>query len=244
MTINNDLMELVNGCGVAKDADTSKVPVAKETADLLSELGFTTAAANVARKLNPILKLAEIAAGKYIEITPSQIQFFLERKASEYNKKNKISDSTMGGIADNYGSLASRLAQYSNYIYCTTNTTRTTTELNNFQAQSGIYGGMAQQMQPQAPVENFRARTNDYSNGGEVGQYIWTEVAVEQYAGIPPLNILRKFKDEKLKKIFDYFTVASVNAIKDPLLLGRVEGSQSRFFLGQWGNDVSLDDII
>lgn len=79
---------------------------------------------------------------------------------------------------------------------------------------------------------------------GTIGRYAWTEVPVETYKGIPPKDVLVKMAEHKARNIFDYFTVGSVNAVKDPLLMGRVDGLDARFFLAQWGDDVSLDDVI
>ena len=77
-----------------------------------------------------------------------------------------------------------------------------------------------------------------------IGQYAWEEVPIATYNGIPPENVLLVLKEQKEKELFDDFTIASVESIKDPLLLGRVNGVQERFFLAQWGSDVTLDDII
>lgn len=77
-----------------------------------------------------------------------------------------------------------------------------------------------------------------------VGYFKWEEVATEQYAGIPPESVLARFEDVQRKKLFDSYTVATVGAVKDPLLLGRILGCDDRFFIAQWGDDVSLDDVI
>lgn len=259
MAIHNDLMELVNGCDVAEKADTAKVPAATETADLLSELGFKAAAANINKRLRPILKKAEIAAGGYIEITPAKIQDFLNRKAAEYNKlrpaKSKMlhgAYSALGGDLDyvsRYLDLVQNLGtQISNQYHqsiTTSTTTSTQAWVDNMNGQ--FFGGGIQELaQAVRPNEYFTAATEDATSRapGTVGRFNWTEVPVDIYTGIPPMNVLQKFKETVAKKVFDYFTVASVNAVHDPLLLGRVNECSSRFFVGQWGDDVSLDDVI
>lgn len=261
--MERDLMELVEGCGIAKPANEARVPEALETVKLLDELGFKKAAGQVARKLHPVLKAAEIAAGKYVEITPAKIKAYLQRKADEYNARlpKKRTGWLGGGLSSTVGSTT---------LTFTTNTTNIAQSYSQLLAEQQQRNGMLnaannaswwatpgsvviadpatdvlQWVPPvatQAPIapEYYRA----YTQGGDINAFEWCEVAVEHYAGIPPMNVLRKFKEEKEKNVFDSFTIASVNAIRDPLLLGRVTGSENRYFIAQWGDDVKLDDVI
>jgi len=77
---------------------------------------------------------------------------------------------------------------------------------------------------------------------------IWWETSIKQYHKSPPLNVLRKLKEEKEKNIFDNFAIVEVKVakhpIKDPLLIGRIEGNSNRFFIAQWGDDINVDNII
>ena len=79
---------------------------------------------------------------------------------------------------------------------------------------------------------------------GTIGKFRWVEVPLSQYAGIPPEPVLARLAEEKVKGIFQEYHVASVENIHDPLLLGIVKGCADRWYLSQWGNDVSLDDVI
>jgi hypothetical protein len=258
MAIEKDLTELIAECDVAKIIESKKIPMATETANLLLELGFKTSAASVAAKLHPILKAAEIAAGKYIEITPEKIQAFLNRRAEDYNKSRpkKKSDpcgdivfSTAQSLGGMYNSLYNQIQnqilnlQSSNAISYQTGTSSalwggalpgTMTDWAGLGAVSNV------------PIGDFHAVTLDANSSAEgtIGRFVWTEVGVGSYIGIPPTNVLLKLKKEKAKNVFDYYSVASVNAVKDPLLLGRINGSQSRYFIAQWGDDVKLDDVI
>ncbi len=89
-------------------------------------------------------------------------------------------------------------------------------------------------------------RTCDYmsSEDGKIGQYAWKEEKLEDYKGIPPKEALEALKEHQERQVFDYFTIASVKGIKDPLLLGKINGVEDRFFITQWGSDVNLDDIL
>ena len=78
-----------------------------------------------------------------------------------------------------------------------------------------------------------------------IGRFEWKEERVEDYEGLPPAPVIKTFKEHKTRKVFDYFTIASVNDIPDPLLLGRINGDDdNRWFIAQWGKDVCLDDLI
>jgi chemotaxis protein histidine kinase CheA len=92
--------------------------------------------------------------------------------------------------------------------------------------------------------ERIIRRTVHYNGGGEIGQYAWVEIRIEKYKSIPPQAALNALKVAKEKKIFDYFTIGSVEGIKDPLLLGRINGLTDRGFIAQWDADVCLDDLV
>jgi hypothetical protein len=266
---NKDLMELVNGCGVATAIEVGKIPAAKETANLLNELGFTAAALGIERRLRPAMKREAVAAGGYVEITPEKIVAFLERKAAEYNRNRPKLEKKRGPFNGLAGTLSgqaltqaySQLRQELSGAQTQVNPAYTTTGpawglanygqavyMSNFSdlASFSTTASEAQAQPKYRSPEHFEAATEDHSTTreGTIGKFRWTESPVEQYAGIPPLNVLHKFKDEKAKNVFDYFTIASVNAVRDPLLLGRIEDSSNRYFIAQWGDDVSLDDVI
>lgn len=79
---------------------------------------------------------------------------------------------------------------------------------------------------------------------GGIGRFRWDEVVVADYTGIPPESVIGRLVEVAKKKIFDVFTVATVEHVKDPLLLGRINGCDNAFFLAQWGDDIKLDDVI
>lgn len=77
-----------------------------------------------------------------------------------------------------------------------------------------------------------------------VGKFEWSETPIDKYEGIPPEGVLKRFAEVKETKVFDRYSVATVKAVKDPLLLGHIDGSEDRYFIAQWGDDVKLDDVI
>jgi len=93
----------------------------------------------------------------------------------------------------------------------------------------------------------FCIKTCDYHSyeNGTIGKFEWTEVPVEEYKGLPPEHVIETFKKHKEREVFDYFTIASVKGIRDPLILGRLKGDdENRWFIAQYGDDVCLDDLI
>lgn len=64
--------------------------------------------------------------------------------------------------------------------------------------------------------------------------YAWIETPIDQYKEIPTKEVLGSLEKAQSRNIFDYFTIATIEKSKDPMLLGRIEGSDKRFFIGLW----------
>ena len=79
---------------------------------------------------------------------------------------------------------------------------------------------------------------------GTIGKFVYREIPLSKYISMPPKEVLSVIKDFIKKNLFDYFTIASVEGIHDPLLFGRIYNSDIRWFLYQWGEDISLDDVL
>lgn len=263
----SDLMELVNECApIAAIPYDPRVESALARAEELKSIGLVAVADEIRKKALEKKRLAMIANGKYPVITPEKIQAFLNRRAEEYNKAHpkKKRDSNLDtlDLINNYylhpGALSRRAGMSAaREMYESMNQLRNM-QIDNMRAQqmaiqsaysqalafgqSGVFVGIDASM----PAEAFSAATNDVSSTAEgtVGRYMWSEVRVETYKTLPPPHAVVKLKEEKAKNVFDYFTIASVNAVRDPLLLGRLDGKSERYFLAQWGDDVSLDDVI
>lgn len=69
---------------------------------------------------------------------------------------------------------------------------------------------------------------------------------IENYdRDVPPQEVLEKIEAAKAVGCFDYFEIAFVEEVKkDPIVFGRIEGCQDRFFIAQWDDDVSIEQII
>lgn len=73
--------------------------------------------------------------------------------------------------------------------------------------------------------------------------------AIEEYGEIPPPEALQKLREAKAHKCFDRFEVAtigttSVSKVPDPILFGVITGSDNKYFIAQWDDDVRIEDIL
>jgi hypothetical protein len=72
-------------------------------------------------------------------------------------------------------------------------------------------------------------------------------IQLQQYTEIPPINVLEKLKEAKVRDCFDYFEVAKIESHverPDPILFGCINNCPDKFFVSQWDNDVSIEDIL
>lgn len=69
---------------------------------------------------------------------------------------------------------------------------------------------------------------------------------IENYdRDVPPQEVLEKIEAARNAGCFDYFEIAFVEEVKkDPIVFGRIEGCKDRFFIAQWDDDVSIEQII
>ncbi len=81
----------------------------------------------------------------------------------------------------------------------------------------------------------------------------WTEFKrlrftdIGQYDKIPPPAALARLREAVKDGIFDRFEVADIEWVKevpDPIIFGRIDGCEDRFFIAQWDDDVKIEDII
>lgn len=70
---------------------------------------------------------------------------------------------------------------------------------------------------------------------------------LEEYASIPPMDVLEKVVDAKKMDCFDEFEVAKIESMveyKDPIIFGRIKNCPHRFFVAQWDDDVKITDLL
>lgn len=87
--------------------------------------------------------------------------------------------------------------------------------------------------------ETFDQRTYTYQK--------LSMTALEHYTEVPPPDVLTKLQVALDRQCFDRFEVAHIvteQKLPDPLLLGVIDGCKDKFFIGQWDDDVKIEDIL
>jgi hypothetical protein len=77
---------------------------------------------------------------------------------------------------------------------------------------------------------------------------------LEKYYGNPkngnakdriiPNDVLEKIEDAQERELFDEFQVLWAAKVKDPIILGCIDGCEDYFFVAEWGDDISFDEIV
>lgn len=69
-------------------------------------------------------------------------------------------------------------------------------------------------------------------------------VNIKEYERVPPESVLKNLQVAQDRKCFDSFEVAYIKNVKDPLLFGKIERCPNFFFVDQWDDDISIDQLI
>jgi hypothetical protein len=71
--------------------------------------------------------------------------------------------------------------------------------------------------------------------------------SIKEYETIPPTDVLEKIEEAQEIGCFDEFEIAKIESVKeykDPIVFGKINGCSDLFFVAQWDNDVSIEDIL
>lgn len=71
-----------------------------------------------------------------------------------------------------------------------------------------------------------------------------TFTSVENYQEYPPETVLASLETAIERKCFDSFEVAHIERVKDPILFGRIKECSDYFFIDQWDDDISIDQLL
>lgn len=217
-------------------------PAKRERLAELQDLGFKAIATKHLDELARKDKLALAAQSGYVRIPEANIEAFLNRKVDLYDRQF-AHEPKLTEAQENIHSLENLFS----HIYKTQ-----TGALVYGQITDGVtvrdkvnivVGRQILQVSKNSITISSDHTCHFYKNEG-IGKFVWTETPIADYEGIPPRHALEALKAAQEKTVFDYFTIASVNAVQDPLLLGRINGESDRFFIAQWDTDVCLDDLI
>ena len=73
---------------------------------------------------------------------------------------------------------------------------------------------------------------------------------LREYRGTPPASVMTRVAEVRNRHIFDSFEVAHVQPVAtkvnlpDPIVFGRINDCSDRFFIAEWGDDVSFADLV
>lgn len=102
----------------------------------------------------------------------------------------------------------------------------------------------------------LKAKTYSEQLEGYLVTRKWRElklIALKDYKEIPPPDCLMDLKKAKDMNCFDSFYVATVQEVRefvnttpvpDPIIFGQIEGCDDLFFVTQWDDDVSIEEIL
>lgn len=80
---------------------------------------------------------------------------------------------------------------------------------------------------------------------GQYNQLRFTRIG--DYNKIPPVAVLTRLREAVHDNVFDFFEVADIQSVKevpDPIIFGRIEGCIDRFYVAQWDDDVTIEEIV
>jgi hypothetical protein len=88
---------------------------------------------------------------------------------------------------------------------------------------------------------NDKLRADSYKSGA---YKILDFVGIESYKGAPPESVLASLETAQGHNCFDKFEVAYIRDVADPIIFGRIDGCEDRFYIDQWDEDVKIEDIL
>lgn len=61
---------------------------------------------------------------------------------------------------------------------------------------------------------------------------------------MPPTAVLQEMSKAKKAGLFDSFSIIHVCKVQDPILVGQINGSNDLYFIAEWGDDISLQELV
>lgn len=103
----------------------------------------------------------------------------------------------------------------------------------------------------EAAYEKAAERISSKSNGGlrleltPVNRYLGQHNDGGSTAlSLPPVEVLGKMAEAKKEGLFDSFGIIHVCKVQDPILVGQIKGSSDMYFIAEWGDDISLAEML
>jgi hypothetical protein len=95
--------------------------------------------------------------------------------------------------------------------------------------------------------EEIKAKTLKKKDGWYDSYDQLVFIPIKEYGEVPPPDCLLDLRKAKEMNCFDTFEVAKVQTVEhrpDPIIFGCIEGCVDKFFITQWDDDVSIEQIL
>jgi len=100
----------------------------------------------------------------------------------------------------------------------------------------------------QEKLKNESIKETGKNQWGIISEYKTLKfTSLKDYPSVPPIESLNALEDAIQRGCFDTYEIASIEWVKkvpDPILFGRINGCDDRFFIAQWDDDVKIEDIL
>lgn len=99
-------------------------------------------------------------------------------------------------------------------------------------------------------ITDFNKKLFANTNTQQAGYITYDQLRftpVSKYGAVPPMEVLTEVKRALELGCFDALEVADIQTVEkrpDPIVFGRITGSDVRWFISQWDNDVKIEDIL
>lgn len=103
---------------------------------------------------------------------------------------------------------------------------------------------------PKAAIDKFqKENTMTFTRDGlklhvdQLEAYVGNPKSGEAKDRILPDDVLEKLEEAKERELFDSFAVLWAEKVKDPIVLGCVDGCEDYFFIAEWSDDITFEQI-
>lgn len=76
-----------------------------------------------------------------------------------------------------------------------------------------------------------------------LGSYLGNPQAGKEKDRIIPDEVLDNLETAKERELFDEFQVLWAEKVKDPILLGTINGCEDYFYICEWGDDITFEEL-
>ncbi len=87
---------------------------------------------------------------------------------------------------------------------------------------------------------NYKVRLHIH----DLEHYVGNTDAGDEKDRLIPDDVLDKIEQAKERKLFDAFQVMWAEQVKDPIVFGVLDGCQDMFFVAEWDDDITFEQLL